>query len=107
MNKIDNNHKVPTVEHLITFLAVSERQNVSHAADSLGRTQSAISVQIRKLEDLLDVQLFERQSRGMTLTRYGSELVPVAKRAIRELQGIIDMFHPALAGLIRVGIPDD
>lgn len=105
MNK--NNIKLPVTDHLVTFLAVSECRNVSLAADSLGRTQSAISVQIRKLEDLLGVQLFDRQSRGMILTRYGNELVPVVKRAVRELECISDMFHPALEGVIRVGIPDD
>lgn len=101
------NIKVPATEHLVTFLTVSQCRNVTHAADSLGRTQSAISVQIRKLEDLLGVQLFDRQSRGMVLTKHGSELVPVATRAIAELQKINDMFQPALEGIIRVGIPDD
>ena len=101
------NIKVPTTDHLISFLAVSECQNVSHAADSLGRTQSAISVQLRKLEDLLGVQLFDRQSRGMVLTRHGNELLPIAKRTVRDLECIGDMFNPKLEGLIRVGIPDD
>ena len=105
MNK--NDFKIPSTEHLITFLTVSECLNATHAADTLGRTQSAISVQIKKLESFLGVPLFARQSRGMVLTEHGRELVPAAKRAVNELRSISSMFRPALKGLIRVGIPDD
>lgn len=103
----ENELNVPSSEHLITFLTVSECLNVTHAADRLGRTQSAISVQIRKLEEFLDTRLFERQSRGMVLTDDGCKLIPVAKRAVGELQRVGALFRQKLEGRIRVGIPDD
>lgn len=98
---------LPSSEHLITFLTVTECRNITHAADQLGRTQSAISVQIKKLEEFLGARLFERQSRGMSLTEDGLKLIPVAKRAVGELRQAGELFRRKLAGRIRIGIPDD
>ncbi|MEM8972334.1 MAG: LysR family transcriptional regulator, partial [Pseudomonadota bacterium] len=63
MNKIERLTK--SSDLLRTFVTVAECQNLTIAADSLGRTQSAISVQTKKLEDALEVRLFDRQARGM------------------------------------------
>lgn len=92
---------------LRTFLSVAESLNITHAADSLGKTQSAISVQIRKLEETLEVRLFDRQARGMVLTRDGEKLLPVARSVISELARIGSLFQHALSGRLNVGIPDD
>ena len=92
---------------LRTFLAVAEAGNVTHAAARLGRTQSAISVQIRKLEAALAVRLFERRARGMVVTAEGERLLPAARRAVAELDRIGGLFARPLVGRIRVGIPDD
>ncbi|MEM8976160.1 MAG: LysR family transcriptional regulator, partial [Pseudomonadota bacterium] len=86
---------------------VAECQNLTIAADSLGRTQSAISVQTKKLEDALEVRLFDRQARGMLLTAEGERLLPVARRIISELTRIGTLFDDPLKGHVRVGIPDD
>ncbi len=93
--------------HLRTFLAVVESGNVTHAANLLGRTQSTISVQIKQLEDTLDVRLFQRQARGVELTEEGRKLLPAARRTMEELQRVGDLFGDPLRGRIRVGIPDD
>lgn len=92
---------------LRTFLAVAEAGNVTYAANVLGRTQSAISVQIRKLENALSVRLFDRQARGMALTEQGHALLPAAQKAVFELDRIGDLFSKPLTGRIRAGIPDD
>ena len=92
---------------LTTFLAVAETGNVTHAGHAVGRTQSAVSVQIRKLEDALGVRLFDRQARGVVLTENGQDLVPAARRALGEINRIGRMFKERLTGRIRVGIPDD
>ncbi len=105
MNKIER--LVPSSELLKTFLVVVECENVTHAAAMLGRTQSAVSVQIRKLEDTLCVRLFERQARGMILTEDGRKLLPAASRALSEMQRVGALFAGSLRGRIRVGIPDD
>ena len=94
-------------DHLRTFAVVAESGNVTHASLLLGRTQSAISVQIRKLEESLSVRLFDRQARGMKLTDDGRTLLPVARRALSEMQRINSLFSEPLRGRIRVGIPDD
>ena len=94
--------------HLLrTFIAIADCQNITRAAQSLGRTQSAISVQARSLEQALEVSLFVRQSTGMTLTSEGEKLLPAARNIVAELASIGTMFEDPLKGSIRVGIPDD
>ncbi len=105
MNKIERLAK--SSDLLRTFVAVAENQNITVAADLLGRTQSAISVQTRKLEDALEVRLFDRQARGMQLTVDGERLLPVARRIVSELSRIGTLFDDPLQGQVRVGIPDD
>src|SRR5690242_3052084 len=60
---------------LRTFVAVAETGNFTRAAEKAGRTQSAVSMQMKKLEDMVGDDLFERGSRGEALTRRGSELI--------------------------------
>ncbi len=92
---------------LRSFLAVAETGNVTHAARVIGRTQSAVSLQIQRLEGLLTVTLFERSSRGVALTEEGRRLVPAARRALAEIDRVGALFQDPLQGRIRVGLPDD
>lgn len=92
---------------LRTFLAVAAEGNVTRAAAGLGRTQSAVSVQLRKLEQSLSVRLFERRARGMALTDEGRTLLPAARRALAELERVGGLFDTPLTGRVRVGVPDD
>ena len=105
MNNYDRS--VLNSELLRTFCAVAETGNVTQAAALLSRTQSAISVQIRKLEEHLSVVLFERQARGVVLSDDGKKLLPVAEKALAEMGRVNDLFSVPLAGRVRVGIPDD
>ena len=105
MNKSE---RMVSNSHLLrTFIAVAECNNLTRAAEQLGRTQSAISVQAKTLEDTLEVSLFVRQSKGMVLTAEGERLLPVARRIVNELTQVGMMFDDPLRGNIRVGIPDD
>ncbi len=97
----------PNSEQLKSFVVIAECGNLSHAAERLCRTQSAISVQLRKLEESLNVSLFERQARGMALNANGKKLLPVAQRALAEMRQAGALFEEPLQGRIRVGIPDD
>lgn len=92
---------------LRTFSVVADTGNVSRAAETLGRTQSAISLQIRKLEERLSVVLFERSTRGVVLTDAGRRLLPAANRTIREIERVEALFVEPLTGRVRIGIPDD
>lgn len=92
---------------LRTFLAVAECRNLTIAAESLGRTQSAISVQVKKLERDLGVRLFDRRARGMHPTPEGEALQPAARSAVDGIDRIAGMFRQPLSGKVRVGIPDE
>jgi len=108
MTDMNKSERMAGNSHLLrTFIAVAECQSVTRAAEQLGRTQSAISVQARALEDTLQVALFARQSTGMLLTAEGEKLLPVARLIVSELARIGTMFEEPLRGPIRVGIPDD
>lgn len=67
---------------LTTFLAVADAGSFSLASKRLGRTQSAISQQIKSLEDELQTPLFVRNFRDVSLTEAGSHLLPFAKHII-------------------------
>lgn len=71
------------ISQLETFLAVVEEQGFSRAGTRLHRTQPAVSQAIRKLEDELGEQLFERSSRDGTLTAAGEVLLGYAQRLLR------------------------
>ncbi len=60
---------------LRTFVAVAQTGNFTKAAERAGRTQSAVSMQMKKLEAMVGGPLFERGSRGVALTRRGGELI--------------------------------
>src|SRR5690606_37074805 len=90
------------------FVAVAQAGNVTHAAERLARTQSAVSMQVRKLEDSVGAVLFERGPRGVSLTPEGKRLLPYARRIV----GLVDettavMRTAPLDGPVRVGIPEE
>lgn len=93
---------------LRSFVAVAELANFTRAADALGRTQSAVSMQMKRLEELVGDPLFERGPRGVALTRKGSDLLVNAQRIV----GLLDeteaaLAAPALDGKLRIGIPEE
>lgn len=76
----------PVVNHklLQIFVAVAEGYSFRRAADALGRSQSAVSMQIRQLEAQLGVPLFHRTTRRVELTAEGAQLLTHARRAVAE-----------------------
>lgn len=95
--------------HLLrAFLAVAEIGTVSGAAATLNRTQAAVSMQLRKLEDLVGVRLFSRSSKGLSLTEQGRIMLPYA----REIVTLGDEAGKRLTGKtirdrIRLGVVED
>src|SRR5262245_24673733 len=67
---------------LRTFIAVAEEGHLTRAAEKLFTSQPAVSTHIRALEDELGVQLFERSSKGMSLTPNGTALMEHARRIV-------------------------
>jgi DNA-binding transcriptional LysR family regulator len=93
---------------LRTFVAVADTGNVTRAADRMGRTQSAVSMQIRKLEEVVGDRLFERGSRGVKLSRKGEALVGNARRIVSLLDETASTLRAApLDGPVRIGIPEE
>jgi DNA-binding transcriptional LysR family regulator len=91
-----------------SFLAVADAGSVTAAAGRLYRTQSAVSLQIRRLEDNLGQPLFQRQARGVLLTPRGEQLVPYARRVVALLdEAAIALREKPLVGPVRVGIADE
>jgi DNA-binding transcriptional LysR family regulator len=95
-------------ELLRTFLAVAETGNFTKAATSVYRTQSAVSMQIKRLEEGIGAALFMRGSRGVELTRKGEQLLDNARRIVSLLdETAASMSSPPLTGRVRIGIPEE
>jgi LysR family hydrogen peroxide-inducible transcriptional activator len=74
-----------TVTQLECFLAIARSRSFGRAADQLGKTQPALSVQIRRLESDLGVTLFERIGRQVRETSAGEILTPYAERILADV----------------------
>ncbi|NNB52411.1 LysR family transcriptional regulator, partial [Pseudomonas fragi] len=84
MNRYTKN--LPPLATLITFEAVGRNGSFTRAASELCLTQSAVSKQIRALEDHLKLALFERQARGIGLTLAGASLFSEVSTLLERLQ---------------------
>ncbi len=90
------------------FVAVADAKSFTRAGVRLGRTQSTVSLQIKRLEEQLDAELFSRDPRKVVLTARGEGLLTQARRLLRVNDEIIgDMFEYALEGEVRFGAPED
>jgi len=75
---------------LRVFVAVGDHLNFTRAADSLGVTAGAASMQIRALEQYLRVSLFRRNGRHVVLTREGTQLLPKVRQGLVDLERALD-----------------
>ncbi|MBB4286449.1 LysR substrate-binding domain-containing protein [Roseospira goensis] len=93
---------------LRTFVAVAHHRNFTRAAAGIGRTQSAVSMQIRRLEAIVGVALFERTRTAVTITPAGETLQGYAHRLLRlNDEALARLREPEVNGLVRIGAPDD
>ena len=93
---------------LRTFIAIAETGSFSSGAERIFRSQSAASLQIKRLEEILGQSVFERHARGITLTASGEKLRPVALRVVDMLDRTADEIRgDTLGGTIRIGLPDE
>ena len=98
---------VPT-DLLRAFVTVVDLGSYTKAAEVLGRTQPAVSLQSRRLEDLLRTKLLNTEGKQVRLTAAGVELGPYARQMLRLNDDIISHFaNETLSGWIRVGLPTD
>lgn len=93
-------------ELLRTFIAIVDCGSISRALGQLHKTQSTISLQIKRLEEQLSSQLFHRQGRNLTLTVEGKKLVSYARRMLALHDETLSQFQDKNNRLI-IGCPDD
>lgn len=80
------------------FVVLSELLNFHRAAEALNMSQPPLSISIRKLEQELGVQLFERQARGVTLTEAGMVALPHARGILKGLDAMTDAIDATVDG---------
>ncbi|MEO0429480.1 MAG: LysR family transcriptional regulator [Pseudomonadota bacterium] len=93
---------------LRTLVAIGETGNFSSAAKAVFRTPSAVSMQVKKMEETLGRTLFLRDSRSVTLTEDGERVLTHARRMLALDQELVAGFRPAtMTGEVRLGVHDD
>lgn len=93
---------------LRAFLAVVETGSVTGAARLLNRTQAAVSLQIKRLEDTLGQPLFERGHKRLSLAPAGEQLIGFAQRLVAMNDEVVEtMTTPSFEGEVRLGLPVD
>jgi DNA-binding transcriptional LysR family regulator len=96
------------LDTLRTLVVANDLGGYAQAADRLGRTPSAISLQMKRLQDDLGTPLFRKSGRGLALTEAGETALQYARRILALNDELLDMLHGATrAGLIRLGCPQD
>jgi DNA-binding transcriptional LysR family regulator len=96
------------VDILKTFLAIADTGNFTRAAEEVHKTQSAVSMQMKRLEELLGRPLFSRDGRMSRFTLDGERLIEYARRIVAINDEAVSAFtKPELNGTIRFGTPDD
>lgn len=96
-----------TITQLYYVLAVAEHQNFTKAAEKCFVTQPTLSMQIQKLEDQLDIQIFDRSKKPIELTEIGKKIVTQAKNIVNEadrIKDIVDQQKGFVGGEFRLGI---
>ncbi|MGG7606216.1 LysR family transcriptional regulator [Massilia sp. BKSP1R2A-1] len=92
---------------LLLLIALDDFRNIHRAAEELHMTQPAASKQIKDLEEMLDVRLFERLPRGMEPTIYGETMIRHARMALTSLALAHDdlvALKAGLSGQVEVGV---
>ena len=96
------------IDLLRAFVAVAETGSFTTAAAIVGRSQSAVSQKVLRLEEILDRRVFERTSRSLSLTRDGEHLLVAARRMLEFNDSVMrGLREPSAVGTLRLGISED
>ncbi|MBT8296346.1 MAG: LysR family transcriptional regulator [Gramella sp.] len=96
-----------TITQLHYVLAVAEHKNFTKAAQKVFVTQPTLSMQIQKLEDELEVTIFDRTKKPIQLTEVGEKIVQQARNIVNEsdrIQDIVDQQKGFIGGIFRLGV---
>jgi DNA-binding transcriptional LysR family regulator len=95
-------------DQLRSFLAIVDAGSFTRAAERVHKTQSAVSMHVRRLEEQLGCALFVKQGRGARLSQEGEKLIDYARRIMQiEAVAVAALSRKGLSGRVRLGIPDD
>lgn len=93
---------------LRSFVAVMDSKSLALAAARVGRSQSAVSMQIKRLEEVIGRPLFQRDGRSLRPDPAATDLLIRARRMLRLSDEMLASFHrPDTAGQVRLGLPED
>jgi DNA-binding transcriptional LysR family regulator len=96
------------IDQLRTFVAIVDTGSFTRAAEIVHKTQSAVSMQMKRLEERVGRAIFERDGRASKLTEDGERLLDYARRIVRLNGECVASFESrALEGRVRLGLPDD
>jgi len=96
------------IDQLRTFVAIADTGSFTRAAEIVHKTQSAVSMQMKRLEDRVGRPIFERDGRLSKLTDDGERLLDYARRIVRLNSECMASFNDnELTGRVRLGLPDD
>jgi len=96
------------IDQLRTFIAISDTGSFTKAAEVVNKTQSAVSMQMKRLEERLERPIFARDGRASKLTEDGQRLLDYARRIVKLNVETLAAFSDAeLSGRVRLGVPDD
>jgi len=96
------------VDQLRTFIAIAETGSFTKAAEVVNKTQSAVSMQMKRLEERLERPIFTRDGRASKLTDDGQRLLDYARRIVKlNIETIAAFSDAELSGRVRLGVPDD
>ncbi|EJW11164.1 Transcriptional regulator, LysR family [Rhodovulum sp. PH10] len=96
------------IDQLRTFVAIAETGSFTRAAEIVHKTQSAVSMQMKRLEERIERPLFVRDGRASKLTEDGERLLDYARRIVKlNVEAVSAFSDDDLAGRVRLGVPDD
>ncbi|MEJ8473601.1 LysR substrate-binding domain-containing protein [Roseibium algae] len=101
-------HHVLDIDQLRTFLAIAELGSFTKAGEAVHKTQSAVSMQMRRLEERVGLAIFVKDGRQSRLTEDGERLIEYARRIILLNDQTLSAFGGRTeVGRVKLGIPDD
>jgi len=96
------------VDQLRAFIAIAETGSFTRAAEVVFKTQSAVSMQMKRLEERIGRPIFARDGRASRLTEDGERLLDYARRIVKlNVEALAAFDDKELRGRVRLGVPDD
>ncbi|MGI9501569.1 MAG: LysR family transcriptional regulator, partial [Geminicoccaceae bacterium] len=93
---------------LRTLITIVDLGGYTRAAEALGRTQPAVSLQMQRLESLLGTKLIESAGRDLRLTEAGETLLRYARQMLQlNDEAVAGFIRPSATGVLRIGLPTD